>query len=519
MSRTRKDVWKLTNSDDDQTLFWYAKGIAEMQSRPLDDSTSWRYQSAVHGYNPEDDPLAQPTDQLPNTGEQEKYWNQCQHQSWFFLPWHRMYLFYCEQILLKIIKGLGGPEDWALPYWNYSDRSNPQAQTLPPAFRSETLPDGTNNPLWIGQRGRGVNDGNIVGTRDSVSLDCLKAEKFTNEDIVPQFGGGKTGFARFGGRANIGQCESVPHNIMHVDIGGFVGWMTNPSTAALDPIFWLHHANIDRLWEVWLRREFRHQNPTDSAWLDFQFNFRDAHRNPVTLKVSQVADLTRPLLDYTYEDLSDPLPLTFGLLRTSLGRVRTAIAVETTPIDAIDTDEPVLEMVGASDERGGIILGQEQKSIGFALQTPPNLELFSAVRTADRGTADVPEISSTWRTTDREVYLNLENIIAAKEPIDSYLVYVNLPEGAKADNYPELKAGIISSFGIINASQSCQEHPGDGVSYCFEITEIVSFLEPQGLWEPDNFRVSFIPYSTEAERQDISYIQPVNVGRVSLYYR
>lgn len=515
--RTRKDVWKLTNLADDQTLFWYARGVAEMQSRPFADSTSWRYQSAVHGYNPGNDPFAQPTDQLPNQGERDKYWNQCQHATWFFLPWHRMYLLYFEQILVEIIKGLGGPEDWALPYWNYSDRSNPQAQTLPPAFRSERLDNGTNNPLWVRQRQRGVNDGNIVGTRDSVSLNCLRAERFTNDNIVPQFGGGRTGFVHFG--SSPGQCERVPHNIMHVDMGGFGGWMSDPNTAALDPIFWLHHANIDRLWEVWLRRVSQHQNPTDSDWLDFQFDFRDAQRNPVTLEVSQVADLSSPLLDYDYEDVSDPLPRSFGLMRTSLGRVRTAVAVETTPLNAIDTDEPVPEMVGASDERGGIVLGQEEKSIGFPLQSPPGPELFSTLLTADRGRADVPEVFSTWRTTDREVYLNIENITATKEPIDSYLVYVNLPSGAKADDYPELKAGIIPAFGIVKASQPCREHPGDGASYCFDITEIVSFLEPQGLWNPDNLRVSFIPYSTETEREVVPDIQPVSVGRVSVYYR
>ena len=30
------------------------------------------------------------------------------------------------------------------------------------------------------------------------------------------------------------------------------GFMRSPATAGRDPIFWLHHANIDRLWEVWL---------------------------------------------------------------------------------------------------------------------------------------------------------------------------------------------------------------------------------------------------------------------------
>ena len=34
----------------------------------------------------------------------------------------------------------------------------------------------------------------------------------------------------------------------------------NPDTAALDPIFWLHHANIDRLWSVWIARDQKPQS-------------------------------------------------------------------------------------------------------------------------------------------------------------------------------------------------------------------------------------------------------------------
>jgi tyrosinase len=41
--------------------------------------------------------------------------------------------------------------------------------------------------------------------------------------------------------------------------------MSGFNTAARDPIFWLHHANIDRLWEAWLALE-DHANPTGSRW-------------------------------------------------------------------------------------------------------------------------------------------------------------------------------------------------------------------------------------------------------------
>lgn len=39
--------------------------------------------------------------------------------------------------------------------------------------------------------------------------------------------------------------------------------MSNPNTAALDSIFWLHHANIDRLWAVWRAGDERNKDPQD----------------------------------------------------------------------------------------------------------------------------------------------------------------------------------------------------------------------------------------------------------------
>jgi hypothetical protein len=44
--------------------------------------------------------------------------------------------------------------------------------------------------------------------------------------------------------------------------------MVRPETAAQDPIFWLHHANIDRLWERWLQLGGGRANPVNfSPWI------------------------------------------------------------------------------------------------------------------------------------------------------------------------------------------------------------------------------------------------------------
>lgn len=51
----------------------------------------------------------------------------------------------------------------------------------------------------------------------------------------------------FNGANNI---EDI-HNGIHNWIGGAIGSMTSPGFAAFDPIFWLHHAQIDRIFALW----------------------------------------------------------------------------------------------------------------------------------------------------------------------------------------------------------------------------------------------------------------------------
>ena len=71
-----------------------------------------------------------------------------------------MYLLQFERILRSLLPALlpgdgGGlnPDDWALPFWDYSSGSPGNA--LPPAFRTATLPDGSRtrcSPTGAGRR-------------------------------------------------------------------------------------------------------------------------------------------------------------------------------------------------------------------------------------------------------------------------------------------------------------------------------------------------------------------------------
>ncbi|WP_186115652.1 tyrosinase family protein [Burkholderia gladioli] len=62
--------------------------------------------------------------------------------------------------------------------------------------------------------------------------------------------------------------EGLPHNKVHNYIGGVgpvspgpFGNMTN-FLSPVDPIFFLHHANMDRLWDVWTRKQLAYGRPT-----------------------------------------------------------------------------------------------------------------------------------------------------------------------------------------------------------------------------------------------------------------
>jgi hypothetical protein len=200
-----------------------------------------------------------------------------------------MYLYYFERIVRAQVVAAGGPSDWALPFWDY-DQSGRRA--LPPAFRDPTRPSGGPNPLFVAARNPGINDG-------TASLDpaitsprfALDRPTFTG---AAEFGGGATSAAgQFMGAT--GRLEETPHNDVHVAIGG---WMADPELAARDPIFWLHHANVDRLWRVW--NQSGRANPTDAAWADQAFEFFDETGARVSRRCRDVVDIVGQL-DYSYE--------------------------------------------------------------------------------------------------------------------------------------------------------------------------------------------------------------------------
>ncbi len=287
----RRSAWDLASGGTwDPVLEAYARAVARMQARPASDPTSWSFQAALHGSY-----VGPPSGSGP--------WAECQHEGWFFLPWHRMYLYWFERIVRAAVVADGGPADFAIPYWNYEEAA--PRNSLPLAFREPTLPDGTANPLSIPARRQStVAAGGQLPSSLTSSAAAMATVAFSLPAGIDSFGGAPVGPSHF--RAGgTGQLEQQPHNVIHGAVGGAPGtacagrFMSDGNCAALDPIFWLHHANIDRLWEVWLAQGGGRRNPTATAWLDRPFELYDENGAVVSLTPADVL-ATGSQLDYVY---------------------------------------------------------------------------------------------------------------------------------------------------------------------------------------------------------------------------
>jgi hypothetical protein len=73
-------------------------------------------------------------------------------------------------------------------------------------------------------------------------------------------------------------------------------------------------------------------------------------------------------------------------------------------------------------------------------------------------------------------------------------------------------------FGVAEASDPGRNHPGSGLQYNLDISEVVRVLEARGDWNPDELRVTFVPKRRRGGRERAASGSSVQVGRVSLYY-
>lgn len=452
--RIRQDAWTLSGPDPwHPTLLWYARAVKQLKTvTDVADPRGWPYLARIHGAS------EQPGTWPPGVDD----WNTCQHGSWFFLPWHRMYLHYFESIVRDVIQSLGGPVDWALPFWDYSeDAARSATLALPPAFVATTWPDGGPNPLREEQRAAGIRDGDPIDV-DDVRLGAWTVAFSTDVLARPSFGGPVTGFHH--PPAGAGIVEARPHGTVHVDVGGVnpPGLMSAFDTAPLDPIFWLHHCNIDRLWEVW-RNLDRTELPTVTPWLDFAFAFGtgSARREFV---VADVTNTTAQPLLYQYEGV--PVPVL--------------------PAGPEHAEEPPVnselppELVGATEEPIQVGATGGRARVGVGPSTRPAR----------------PEAAGPRRT-----FVTVENVTGEGLGAGVYVVLLG-----------EREVGRFSTFGLPETSEVGGEHAGSGLTFSFDVTEVITELEASGEGGASELEVTVRPARPVAEAAG-----DVSVGRIGVY--
>ena len=251
----RRDIGNLLETD--QVIVSYNNAIKNMKALPYTNELSWDYQAAIHGTN------LLSSCHIPNF---LPAWNTCEHSSIFFWSWHRMYLYWFE----RIIRQMAPDPTWALPYWNYS---NLWERQLPPMFKNPS------SYLYDATRG----GWNTVGSG---------ANSFGPSDVATA----GLGYSAFYAAQSALEC--VPHNQVHIMMQGNMGQVCQ---AALDPIFYLHHANIDRLWDQWLAQGGRADPVGDISWSSKTYTFFDENRKQVKMSACDILRAAQQL-NYTYEN-------------------------------------------------------------------------------------------------------------------------------------------------------------------------------------------------------------------------
>jgi len=175
-----------------------------------------------------------------------------QHGTQRFLPWHRVFLLILEQALRSV------HPDVSIPYWDWTQAGE---QSIP-GWLVSVLPT---VPMPPPQPPMPV----VRSPHDPAGLAMLASN-------VPAVEADTT-FSAF-----TSDLEAI-HGGVHVWVGGNMGYI---ATAPSDPIFWMHHANIDRLWWVWQQAN-PGQNPSltgtgpDSPVMD-PWSYTEADTRDVT---------------------------------------------------------------------------------------------------------------------------------------------------------------------------------------------------------------------------------------------
>ena len=311
-NRVRHNVYSLEGTE---ALVLFDKAVGLMKERSLKnpaDLLGWNYQAGIHGIwnldykNPEDgDGWSRKTladfaekngfDSKENVLTGNTVLDNCTHFTGMwngtnlapgitakvnnpdaspanFIAWHRLYLQYFEEIARENLRlsGEANAETWALPYWAYLNKED---VLMPEIFRD------TGSNLYTPYRNPQLNAGIALTQLTNFS----GAANWPAQTLQ---GLNKNNYMAMGTL-----IENMPHNQFHGASGAGGGLFSDQglmqllSSAAFDPIFWVHHSFIDKLWSAY--------NASENAIYAFKDDFDQNPWNYMFLKPSPDGSLEK----------------------------------------------------------------------------------------------------------------------------------------------------------------------------------------------------------------------------------
>ncbi|KAI0396602.1 Di-copper centre-containing protein [Xylariaceae sp. FL0594] len=247
----------------------FIRGLDALQSRPEGDERSYFQLAGIHGR-----PYIPYNGVGPVASQGPSWGGYCPHMSPQLIPWHRVYVALYEQVLGEEVQRLASEytddqapayheaaQKFRLPYWDWA--SDP---SLPPSFGQENVtvngPDGElvlRNPLYSyrwqtyplnatlfpGQEN--MSPETVRGDLDAVNRQLLAAADSIKDSVYRAFSSSTT-YEQMASMSGGGASFEQPHNLIHNLVGGL---FPNLDLTAFDPLFMLHHSNLDRLAALW----------------------------------------------------------------------------------------------------------------------------------------------------------------------------------------------------------------------------------------------------------------------------
>ena len=462
-SLVRYDIASAAGQD---MLATYANAMRAMLARPDSDPLSWLWQWYTHfvrtGTNKANEinrvfgSTVTPQSTLANA-----MWNTCQSHAGqnynHFLPWHRMFLFFFEQIIREV----SGRADFTLPYWDYTSSDPAKRGILPLQFR---LP---NDPLWgvlyrsdrlsLANSGQRIDLNQPTDQMDITAT--MAAASYSNVGTV------------------LGFCRSIDANIhgrIHVLTGNSSNMGSIPNSAR-DPLFWVHHAQIDRLWASW-NANYGGLNPTTGTWLNAPFTFSDRFGQAVTGRLKDF--FSTATLGYGYDALfapPPPPPPPTPKKKPRGSRLTTQQA----------TTQRLATLIASEPER--VASSTTMASMGATATSFPLKRLSSAKQIA-------PVLGLAPDTSKQRTYLVLTNLHTWKQPEVLYHVYLTPVRGGAINK--NTYAGTINFFDAEfhdhGAGSKLDTALGPNF-YSFDVTDLLRRFEKSGAVSRDEMKVTFVP--------------------------